>query len=206
MTCLSSLPRHIKFCFLRPFVALLLSLLVIASSGCGFHLRGSSPLPTYLESLSLDWQGGEAPFRQHMEKGLQRAGISLQHDERPAASHDNSTTPAPISLHLRHQVLPKRPITFAGNGLVAQYELAQQIEFQLGITDASTNWQTISVTRQYDYVPNNVTANQAQERQLGLSMQRELIQQLIRRLQFTQVQLPSENRKAPSENRQDEQS
>lgn len=179
MTCASSLKLSTLsltiFYALRLFI---ISLLAISITGCGFHLRGSSPLPTYLESLTLDWQNAEPNFRQQMEKSLQRAGVTLG---------DNSNT-TPISLHLRHTILPKRPITFAGNGLVAQYELSQQLEFQLGILSPSANWQPITVTRQYDYVPNNVTANQSQERQLHTGMQRELIQQLIRRLQFTQVQ------------------
>lgn len=145
-----------------------LSLLV----GCGWHLRGVTPLPEGYRILFID--GGNAEIRKAIREQLEFNGAIIT----------ASAADAPVQLTIDDYDVEKRTLSVNTNGQVAEYELNAILSASI-VRELSNEKQSIEVNarRTLSNDVNNVVATQQEEAQTREDLKTDLITRLIRRLQ-----------------------
>jgi LPS-assembly lipoprotein len=147
---------------------LTLSLLV----GCGWHLRGVTPLPDGYRVLYI--QGGSNDIRQTLRQQLEFNGAIIT----------ASAADAPVQLIIEDYDIEKRTLSINSNGQVAEYELNAILSASI-VRTLSEDKRSLAVNARRTLANdvNNVVATQQEETQTRDDLKTDLITRLIRRLQ-----------------------
>jgi LPS-assembly lipoprotein len=146
---------------------LTLSLLV----GCGWHLRGVTPLPDGYRVLYI--QGGN-DIRQSLRQQLEFNGAIIT----------ASAADAPVQLIIEEYDVEKRTLSVNTSGQVAEYELNALLSASVvrQLDDEKQSFE-VNARRTLSNDVNNVVATQQEETQTREDLKTDLITRLIRRLQ-----------------------
>lgn len=160
---------------LKAFRMPLLALLALTTvAGCGFQLRGTSPVPAALQPLAVDCPDSlPARFCQSVREQLSLGGVEL----RDAADAD-------YLLRLGRYQQDRRASAITAQAAAAEYILRHTVTIELFTADrvpliAATDL-TASETYRYDEA--NVLAKQREEEELRQQLGDRLAQQVIFRL------------------------
>ena len=143
-------------------------------AGCGFQLRGTSPVPAALQPLAVDCpQSLPASFCNSVRNQLALGGVEVVGE----ASAD-------YLLRLRHYQQDRRASAITATASAAEYLLRHSVTMELFTADqvpliAETD---LSATESYRYDENNVLAKQREEDELEQQLGDRLAQQVIFRL------------------------
>jgi len=158
--------------------ALRLPLLVMLATtmlvGCGFQLRGTSPVPATLQPLAVDCPDSlPGRFCQSVRDQLRLGGIELK----DAASAD-------YVLRLRSYQQDRRASAITAQAAAAEYILRHQVTMELLTADripliAATD---LTTSETYRYDETNVLAKQREEEELREQLGDRLAQQVLFRL------------------------
>lgn len=120
-------------------ITFLASLLVFLSA-CGFHLRGQVDLPVGLRILDLNAQLADNLTQNILRQSLLSNGVTLSVD-------------APYTLKVLNESGDRRVLTVTSNAKASEYELIQNLTFELLDTkgDAVSDAQTITSYRTLQY-------------------------------------------------------
>ncbi len=155
------------------FVSLLLiiAILCLSMTGCGWRLRGSSMLDVSLPPLQLQFQQGGAELRRELSQSLESSGVSV-------------TDAAELVLVIHRESQGRRVLSVNSSGKVNEYELQYELLFSVrdGEETLVSN-QRIRQQRDYQFDEAAVLAKGEEERRLFDFMRRMSIQSLMRRLQ-----------------------
>ena len=160
---------------LSKFKFLLVSLLAGALflQGCGWHLRGAQPLPAELQTLHLKIASENSTFARALKRSFKTMDVTLA----------DATSDAPYTLSVSGIRNDRRVLSTTGTAKVAEYVLASSITYS--VSDANgeklVEPTLISTEKTYLYNRNNAVSSYEEENLLREEMQRDLIQQLIRR-------------------------
>lgn len=151
-----------------------LSLLLLIA-GCGFHLRGGTPLSPRLERIYLQGVPLYSELGIGLKRGLEANGASV------LASPDKaSATLAIIRNDLQRQVLSVGSI-----GKVQEYALQYRLQFQ--VTDASGEVllppQSLELVRRYRFDERSLLSAGEQETLLRQVLVEEMIRRIMWRLE-----------------------
>ncbi|HCS65450.1 MAG TPA: hypothetical protein DIW64_16070 [Cellvibrio sp.] len=158
---------------------IIVSLLVLTLSACGWHLRGSAAgedklaMTTPLD-LVMVTQDDHSPLVNALRQTLPSYKIN---------ELDTATTGA-LTLNLSREVLDKRTAGVGSDALTSAYEIILRVEYSISnasgvITPLDTSART---SRTYNYNVNNANSA-AQEEELVLrEMRRELANNILRRV------------------------
>lgn len=153
-------------------------LLVLLLAACGFHMKGTSPLP--FETLYTNISDNDA-FGMHLRRVILAASPQLRFVERPKDAQAILT-----QLNMSETM---REIAIGPDGLVEEYELNLVYSFQL--TDAQGHAllpaTTLSARREVPYDSSALAAKQGEISNLFLDMRRSLADRIVRRLTSPQV-------------------
>ena len=166
----------------RSMIGLLLILASVLNSGCGWHLRGITQLPSEVRLMSLESQANSA-FNQRLQQQLRFNGVSF-----PKHASAN------IRLVLSPIQLERSILTVNSLGQTAEYELNAQLEVRLMRLDESPQeyqW-TLTGRRIFSNDVNNVLATASEEAQQRIDIENNLIRQLMMRLKNLAASSPSE--------------
>ena len=154
---------------------LIVSFCLLLTTACGWHLRGYQPLPDDLQTLHLQTVDPYSNLNKSLRRSLQAAGVTLV----PVQSD------APYTLDILGQDTRRRTISTTERGKVAEYELTVQLRYAIKTADNKTllGPDSIDVTRVYVFDENNVASTYEEEQLLISEIQRDMVQQLIRRYQ-----------------------
>lgn len=162
----------IKAPMLRPLLLVLLSL---ALSACGFHLRDALVLPADLGPLRVESPDPYSPLAQSLSEALGRAGAI------PAAdgAKDNLAT-----LRIISERWGNTPLSVDQFGRAQEYTLRYAVIFQLRRADDTdlVPQQTIELSRDYISVPTNASGAQGEQEILGRELRREMVAAILRRI------------------------
>lgn len=160
-------------------MAWLLSLFILQFSlaSCGFHLRGtgSIDLPVWLSALEVRVQGNTLenyPLRVAMRDAL-RTQTSVRLDE-----------PGAPRLVLFDERSDSRVLSVTSTVRVEEYVLTYAVSFRIEDPDGRVRSvpQTVQVRRDHQFDRLNVLAKEREEQDLRREMQRDAVQQILRRL------------------------
>lgn len=155
-----------------------LALFALATVSCGFHLRGTwtGTLPESLLRLRVAVQGSKLAN----DPLLVLAKNAIQNDPRAEITTD---TAAP-ELVLFSETSDTQVLSVGSSGRASGYMLRYELSFR--VTDAKgfdlIEPQTIRLIRDYTFDPTNVLAKEQEEQDLRRGMQRDAVQQVMRRL------------------------
>jgi LPS-assembly lipoprotein len=161
--------------FLKALRLPLLTMLATATlAGCGFQLRGTSPVPASLQPLAVDCPDSlPGRFCQSVRDQLRLGGIDLQ----DASSAD-------YVLRLRSYQQDRRASAITAQAAAAEYILRHQVTMELLTADripliAATD---LTTSETYRYDETNVLAKQREEEELRQQLGDRLAQQVLFRL------------------------
>lgn len=153
---------------------LLVALVLASLAGCGFQLRGASPIPTNLQPLAVECsdQVSDTLCRSVRDQ-LQLSGLTL-----------TAPADADYRLQLSDFRQDRRATAISSDGSAAQYTLRHSVSLELITADgvpliAATR---LSASDSYSYDDTQVLAGQKEENSLDSQLADQLAQQVSFRL------------------------
>ena len=161
--------------FLKALRLPLLAMLATATlAGCGFQLRGTSPVPASLQPLAVDCPDSlPGRFCQSVRDQLRLGGIDLQ-----------GASSADYVLRLRSYQQDRRASAITAQAAAAEYILRHQVTMELLTADRIPLIAAADLTTSetYRYDETNVLAKQREEEELRQQLGDRLAQQVLFRL------------------------
>lgn len=155
--------------------------LLCGLSACGFSLRSGATLGGY-ESLQLVLADPNGEFARQLRRGLDTSGVQTEVVDMQSA---DAETPV---LGVSAERIASRPITVNPRARAAQYEIRLSVDIVLQQGDNELiAMETLSLERSYLEDIENIAGNQEEVQIITTEMRRELINQLMRRLQAAQT-------------------
>jgi LPS-assembly lipoprotein len=157
----------------REFTAWVALLAGLALAGCGFHLRGQSPLP--FASAHVEAQPG-SPLASLLVESLRLNGKTVA----------DSPQAAEVAIRLERERRGKDILSLSGGGKVREYRLSLRVT--LSAYDRGGRVllapSELTLTRDLSYDDAKALAKEAEEVQLMRDMEQEMLRQILRRLAY----------------------
>ena len=154
-------------------------LLVVMTTACGFQLRGNRELPVALRSVFIEvkqqYRTLEPPIVGSLRSALRARGAEVHRKSR-----DAETRLVVEKLDERRQV-----VSVGADGKAIEYELTTTIQYTIrsAAGEVLLPHQSLSLSRDYSFNSEAVLAKEAEELQLRESMQAELAELMMLRLE-----------------------
>jgi LPS-assembly lipoprotein len=155
---------------------LLIALVILSTTACGWHLRGITKLPASVQVMTLESQASNR-FTQRLKQQLTFNGVVFPSD----ASANVRLKIAPISI---------KRLTLSVNSLgqAAEYELNAELSVQLIQLEEGTETQwNITGRRVFSNDINSVIATQSEEKTQRQELENDLMRKLMNRLKKAQL-------------------
>jgi LPS-assembly lipoprotein len=157
----------------------IISLLLAALTGCGFHLRGDVSLPSNMQVLYIDGVNRDSNFAVELRRSLRGNGVNVVEDVNTAQA----------VVKLSNVRFDRRVLSVSGNtGKVREYQLLYGAEVIVldRAGEVILPAQRLRLVRDYVFDENDVLGKSSEEAQLRKEMQTDLISKILRRLQAEQ--------------------
>lgn len=154
--------------------------LAFLMTACGFHLRGTGSTQMALTELNFAARDALSPLSKDVKQSLINNKVAI-------------SSSAPFTLYLGLEEDSRRTASFTAGTRSAEYTLTTALNYELRSGNLPALIQdSVAVQRSYAYNQNNVTGSGQEEALLRQEMRRELVMQLMMRLQaITPAQLDS---------------
>ena len=163
----------------RPFDALprclMLVVLALALSACGFHLRDALVIPPDLGPLRVVSPDPYSPLAEGLSDALTRAGAT------PAAA---DATDGVATLRIVSERWASTPLSVDSFGRAQEYTLRYAVIFRLNRADGSAlvPEQAVELSRDYISVPTNSSGTEGEREILARELRREMVSSILRRI------------------------
>ncbi len=158
--------------------AVLVALVLAAATpafvaGCGFHLRGQTPLPPVMAAPFVDSKDHYTPLYAALDARLRSAGA------RPARDAASASSVIRLSVDDTGREL----LSVTADNKPGEYEVYYAAEFSVsnGPTELLSPKQ-VKLTREYGYDESAVLAKEHEEESLRIALAEEIADQILRRL------------------------
>jgi outer membrane lipopolysaccharide assembly protein LptE/RlpB len=160
----------------RPLAALLLSLAVSATAGCGFRPRGELDvrLPDRVSPMYVELSKVDDPFRRELRRALVEAGVGVADEPSPATTR----------LQLTQRESRTQVLAVDSSGKAVEYDAVEAVSFTLLAPDRSVlvPLQRIVTDRPFTIPAGTVLGKEEEEEFLRRNARQDLIGQILRRL------------------------
>ncbi len=149
-------------------------LLLLAVTGCGFHLRGHQPLPEELKVLHLQTNSPYSDFTKQLKSFLTSAKVVLV----------DTSQAAPLTLQILSERSSQQLASVSASGQTNAYSLLYTVTYVLLDRQGQPIQapQTVSTSRSYSVTSNQVLGDTNVQNILIAQMQRDVIYQMLNRL------------------------
>ena len=155
----------------RAAVALVPLLLLL--NACGWHLRGSEPLPAPMSATYLDSADQHSDFDRALRRSLDSAGAKLV-----IAKED-----AGVVLRIRKDVSGRRVLAVSARNTPQEYEVYYSIEYSVEVDGQEViPVQTLELVNDFSYDEAALLAKEREEAGLRAALARDLAGLVLRRL------------------------
>ncbi len=160
----------------------LITSIAVVLSACGFSLRGSDILSSKFDTLQLNAQQPNSEFSRLLRRSLEVADVNVE-----AVLPESLDSELPV-LAISNEQVVSRPVTVNPRARAAQYEIRLSINVALGRADELLiDPETLFVERMYFEDIENISGNQEEIELITAEMRRELVNQLMRRLEAVET-------------------
>ena len=157
---------------------IIISLSLVA---CGFNLRGNELINSRFSNLQLSLSQPNSEFSRMLRRSLDVAEVST---EVISTSEEMSLASSIPVLAISDEQISNRPVTVNARARAAQYEMRLSITIALAQADEMLiEPETLFIDRTYFEDIENLTGNRDEVEIITTEMRRELVNQLIRRLE-----------------------
>lgn len=149
------------------------ALALAALAGCGFHLRGNTPLPAVLAAPWVETADRYSPLHAALVRQLRNAGA------KPAASAEGAS--AVIRVHTDET--GRELLTVTAENKPGEYEVFYTVAYSASAGGAELlPRQELTLTRNYGYDETAALAKEHEEQALRTALAEELASLMLRRL------------------------
>lgn len=151
--------------------SLVLSLLV--ASGCGWHLKGSEPLPAALTATYLQSADRHSEFDQALRRTLVASGSRLV----------DAPADATAVVRVRRDATGRRVLSVSSRNTPQEYEVFYVVEYSVEVGgQEAIPVQTLELVNDYSYDETALLAKEREEAGLRAALARDLAGLVVRRL------------------------
>ena len=151
----------------------IVAVIALVISGCGFQLRGTGQTTILLESVYLNAIDNSGALARELIDSLEQSGVEF-------TSNGN----AQVSIRLDRERFSRRPVSTTGQINVAEYELTLEVGCE-GLTrggDVLIRPTRIRTERIYTFDSSSLVGSNEEESLLNEEMRRDVIGQLLQRI------------------------
>ncbi|HEX4375750.1 MAG TPA: LPS assembly lipoprotein LptE [Steroidobacteraceae bacterium] len=164
-----------------------LGLLALLSTGCGFHLQGSEPLPSSLSEVRIESPDTQSDFYFDLRRALMQAGTRIDEDGQKDGQDGVSAV-----IHILEDSPALRTLTVSTINVPTEYELTYHLRFSVSIG----NREVIApeehlLVRDYSYSENAQLAKDREGAILSRALAHDLVSVVMRRLASLPASLPA---------------
>jgi LPS-assembly lipoprotein len=151
----------------------IVAVIALVISGCGFQLRGTGQTTILLESVYLNAIDNSGALARELIDSLEQSGVEF-------TSNGN----AQVSIRLDRERFSRRPVSTTGQINVAEYELTLEVGFEVltrggDVLIPPTRSRT---ERIYTFDSSSLVGSNEEESLLNEEMRRDVIGQLLQRI------------------------
>ena len=157
-------------------------LVAVSLAGCGFQLRGEATLPASAKTITIVAADPLSPLKRDLEAALRRSGAVVK----------ESGGEGVATLKLPVMKLATEPVSISKNARVKEFRVKYDVEVELDAPDGKVLLKRtpIELTREYSYDETQALGAQAEEELLRKEMGRDMVQQVLRRLESAGAPTP----------------
>lgn len=156
-------------------MALLLGFAVLATAGCGFHLRGSTNVPTELRTMTLNSYDPYGPLTRAVRSQLRLSDVTLVKDSDPRSKTLSS-------LRITGSTEGRQTVSVFQDGKTAEYQLELNVQAQVLTPGKDLFPIDIRVFRSFFDNPLTALAKDNEYDLIRQELREQAAQQLVRKL------------------------